>query len=39
MTVGDDYTAVFTLPNGEDKSVNAASVTLTAKCRMSVLWA
>lgn len=31
MTVGDDYTAVFTLPNGEDKSVNAASVTLTAK--------
>ena len=30
MTVGDDYTAVFTLPNGE-KSVNAASVTLTAK--------
>lgn len=31
MTVGDDYIAVFTLPNGEDKSVNAASVTLTAK--------
>lgn len=31
MTVGDDYTAVFTLPNGEDKSVKAASVTLTAK--------
>lgn len=31
MTVGDDYTAVFTLPNDEDKSVNAASVTLTAK--------
>lgn len=31
MTVGDDYTAVFTLPNGEDKSVNAASVRLTAK--------
>lgn len=31
MTVGDDYTAVFTLPNGENKSVNAASVTLTAK--------
>lgn len=31
MTVGDDYTAVFTLPNGADKSVNAASVTLTAK--------
>ena len=31
MTVGDDYSAVFTLPNGEDKSVNAASVTLTAK--------
>ena len=31
MTVGDDYTAVFTLPNGEDKSVNAESVTLTAK--------
>lgn len=31
MTVGDDYTAVFTLPNGEDKSVNAVSVTLTAK--------
>lgn len=31
MTVGDDYTAVFTLPNGEDKRVNAASVTLTAK--------
>lgn len=31
MTVGDDYTAVFTLPNGNDKSVNAASVTLTAK--------
>lgn len=31
MTVGDDYTAVFTLPNGEDKSVNTASVTLTAK--------
>lgn len=31
MTVGDDYTAVFTLPSGEDKSVNAASVTLTAK--------
>ena len=31
MTVGDDYTAVFTLPNGKDKSVNAASVTLTAK--------
>lgn len=31
MTVGDDYTAVFTLPNGEEKSVNAASVTLTAK--------
>lgn len=31
MTVGDDYTAVFTLPNGEDKSVNATSVTLTAK--------
>lgn len=31
MTVGDDYTAVFTLPNGNDKSVNAASVMLTAK--------
>lgn len=31
MTVGDDYTAVFTAPNGEDKSVNRASVTLTAK--------
>lgn len=31
MTVGEDYTAVFTLPNGEDKDVNAASVTLTAK--------
>ena len=31
MTVGEDYTAVFTLPNGENKSVNAASVTLTAK--------
>ena len=31
MTVGEDYTAVFTLPNGNDKSVNAASVTLTAK--------
>ena len=31
MTVGDDYTAVFTLPNGDDKSVNAASVMLTAK--------
>lgn len=31
MTVGEDYTAVFTLPNGEDKSVDAASVTLTAK--------
>lgn len=31
MTVGDDYTAVFTLPNDENKSVNAASVTLTAK--------
>lgn len=31
MTVGDDYTAVFTLPNGENKNVNAASVTLTAK--------
>ena len=30
MTVGEDYTAVFTLPNG-DKSVNAASVKLTAK--------
>lgn len=31
MTVGEDYTAVFTLPNGDDKSVDAASVTLTAK--------
>lgn len=31
MTVGDDYTAVFTLPNGNDKKVNAASVMLTAK--------
>lgn len=31
MTVGEDYTAVFTLPNGENKSVDAASVTLTAK--------
>ena len=31
MTVGEDYTAVFTLPNGNDKSVNAASVMLTAK--------
>ena len=31
MTVGEDYTAVFTLPNGENKDVNAASVTLTAK--------
>ena len=31
MTVGEDYTAVFTLPNGEDKRVDAASVTLTAK--------
>lgn len=31
MTVGEDYTAVFTLPNGDDKSVDAASVALTAK--------
>ena len=31
MTVGEDYTAVFTLPNGESKNVDAASVTLTAK--------
>lgn len=31
MTVGDDYTAVFTLPNDNDKKVNAASVMLTAK--------
>lgn len=31
MTVGEDYTAVFTLPNGENKNVDAASVTLTAK--------
>ena len=31
MTVGEDYTAVFTLPNGDNKNVDAASVTLTAK--------
>lgn len=31
MTVGEDYTAVFTLPNGENKSVDAAGVKLTAK--------
>ena len=31
MTVGEDYTAVFTLPNGENKNVDAAGVTLTAK--------
>lgn len=31
MTVGEDYTAVFTLPNGENKDVDAAGVTLTAK--------
>lgn len=31
MTVGEDYTAVFTLPNDENKDVSAAGVTLTAK--------
>ena len=33
MTVGEDYTAVFTLPNGENKSVSAAGVKLTAKMK------